>query len=121
MTVALPGDYGKPRPAVIIQSDHLPSTDSILVCLITSHRRDLPFYRLPIEPSQANALLCPSDIMVDKIMAVVRAKIGRVIGSLEGTDLARLTLMLTAMIGAGDSDPGLNQAPGQEAGLNLTD
>jgi mRNA interferase MazF len=104
VTVALPGDYGKPRPAVVIQSDSLSSTDSILVCLVTTDRHDLPVYRLPVEPSKANSLRDPSDIMADKIMAVVRNKVGRVIGSLEPERLAELTTMVTAMVGAGDAE-----------------
>ncbi len=102
MTVALPGDYGKPRPAIVIQSNSFPATDSILVCLSTTDRRDFPLYRLPVEPSLTNGLRDPSDIMADKIMAVVRNKVGRVIGSLEAERLAKLTLMLTALIGAAD-------------------
>lgn len=102
MTVALPGDYGKPRPAIVIQSDSLPATDSILVCLSTTDRRDLPLYRLPVDPSTRNGLRAPSDIMADKIMAVVRSKVGRVVGSLEPELLARLTLLMTSLIGATD-------------------
>jgi len=33
ITVALSGEDGKPRPALVIQSDFLPETDSVLVCL----------------------------------------------------------------------------------------
>ncbi len=40
--------------------------------------------------------------MADKIIAVVRTKIGRVIGSLEPERLDKLTTMVTAMIGADD-------------------
>lgn len=100
--MALPGDYGKPRPAIVIQSDRLPATDSILVCLSTTSRRDLPLYRLPVDPSLRNGLRHPSDIMADKVMAVARNKVGTAIGSLEPEQLAQLTLMLTSLIGAAD-------------------
>ena len=100
--MALPGDYGKPRPAIVIQSDRLPATDSILVCLSTTSRRDLPLYRLPVDPSLRNGLSHPSDIMADKVMAVARNKVGTAIGSLEPEQLAQLTLMLTSLIGAAD-------------------
>ena len=37
VTVAAPGDYGKPRPAVIVQSNFLNDTHaSIMLCLLTS-------------------------------------------------------------------------------------
>jgi mRNA interferase MazF len=77
-------------------------TESILVCLFTSDRHDLPLYRLPVEPSPANGLRDPSDIMADKVMAVVRHKVGRVIGTLESDRLAKLTTMLAALIGVAD-------------------
>jgi mRNA interferase MazF len=102
VTVVVPGDYGKPRPAVIIQSDNIPAGESILVCLITSTRRDVPFYRLPVEPSPGNGLRDPSDVMADKVMAVMREKVGRVVGSLEAERLSKLTTMLAALIGAAD-------------------
>lgn len=35
VTVSLPRDYGKPRPALVVQSDLLQELDSVLVCPIT--------------------------------------------------------------------------------------
>ena len=63
ITVAAPGDYGKPHPAVVIQSDALEETASVLVCLLTTTRRPAPFTRLPIDPSAHNGLRDPSDVM----------------------------------------------------------
>jgi mRNA interferase MazF len=54
--VTAPGDYGKPRPALVIQSDRLPSTGSVLVALMTSDLADAHIYRLTLEPTQANGL-----------------------------------------------------------------
>src|ERR1017187_6373104 len=46
---AAPGDYGKPRPAVVVQSDLFNGTHaSVVVCLITSHLEDAPLFRIPI-------------------------------------------------------------------------
>jgi len=67
VTVALAGDYGKPRPAVVIQSERLAATDSLLVCPLTSTQRDAPLYRLAVAPDAENGLRRASDIMVDKI------------------------------------------------------
>ena len=80
ITVAAAGDYGKPRPAIIVQSDYIPQTESILVALITSDIADTPLYRLSLVPSDTNGLRAPSQIMIDKILAVPRAKCGGVIG-----------------------------------------
>jgi mRNA interferase MazF len=60
VTVSAPGDYGKPRPAVVVQSDWLTATDSVLVALLTSALVEAPVYRLTIQPSDANGLKAPS-------------------------------------------------------------
>ena len=77
VTVAMPGDDGKPRPAVVIQSERLAATDSLLVCPLTSTQRDAPLYRLAVAPDAENGLRQASDIMVDKITAVRRAQSAR--------------------------------------------
>jgi mRNA interferase MazF len=68
MTVAVSGDYGKPRPAVVIQTDHLMETDSVLVCLLTATIRQASLYRLPLPAEKETGLVRPSQVMVDKIM-----------------------------------------------------
>ena len=46
---AAAGDYGKPRPAVVVQSDLFNGTHSIVaVCLITTHLEDAPLFRIPV-------------------------------------------------------------------------
>jgi mRNA interferase MazF len=67
VTVAAAGDYGKPRPAVIVQTDAFPETHAlILVCQMTSELSDAPDFRITIDPSEANGLRAQSQIMVDK-------------------------------------------------------
>ncbi len=60
------GDYGKARPAVIVQSDALAHTDSVLVSLMTGSILDAPIYRITIEPTGSNGLQKTSQIMVEK-------------------------------------------------------
>jgi len=102
VTVAAQGDYGKPRPAVIIQSDWLDETDSVLVCLLTSTRRAAPLYRLDVPQSVETGLREPSQIMADKIMAVRRDKCGPAIGRVGTAELLALGRMLALMIGVAD-------------------
>src|SRR5271166_5945471 len=90
ITVAVTGDYGKPRPAVVIQSDALEETGSVLVCLLTTTQRQAPFHRLPLEPTPGNGLREPSDVMVDKIFALARGKCGEAIGRLTRAEIAAL-------------------------------
>jgi mRNA interferase MazF len=79
----LGGDYGKTRPAIIVQSDLFnPTHTSIVVCPITSFIVDSPLFRLEINPTKKNGLLKPSQIMIDKIMAIKRDKICKKVGVL---------------------------------------
>jgi mRNA interferase MazF len=100
--VSVQGDYGKPRPAVVIQSDWLAATDSVLVALMTSTLVDAPFFRLLVEPSEENGLLAPSQVMVDKILALPRAKCGRVVGRIDAGTTTSLNHLLTLVIGLAD-------------------
>jgi mRNA interferase MazF len=102
VTVAAPGDYGKPRPAVVIQSDALDAADSVLVALLTSTLTQTPLYRQTVEPSPANGLRSVSQIMADKIMACPRAKCGPAIGRLDSADMLALNNRLSVMIGLAD-------------------
>ncbi|HOW76090.1 MAG TPA: type II toxin-antitoxin system PemK/MazF family toxin [Candidatus Competibacteraceae bacterium] len=102
VTVALSGDYGKPRPAVVIQSDWVDGTDSVLVCLFTSTLRDAPIFRLTVEPLPANGLKTVSQVMVDKIMAVRRDKCGPALGRLDDTAMWALNRLLALVVGIAD-------------------
>jgi len=102
VTVAVQGDYGKPRPAVVIQSDWLDETDSVLVCLITTARRDAPLYRLDLAAGAETGLREPSQIIIEKIMSVRREKCGAAIGKLNANNLLALTRSLALMIGVAD-------------------
>ena len=53
--VVVPGDYGKPRPAVIVQTDIVNDIHAgIVVCPVTSHLQNAELFRLTFEPSQKN-------------------------------------------------------------------
>jgi mRNA interferase MazF len=56
VTVALQGDYGKPRPAVVIQSDYFADLGTVVVLPVTSTRVDAPLLRLTLAPSELNNL-----------------------------------------------------------------
>jgi len=102
VTVAVQGDYGKPRPAVVIQSDWLAETESVLVCLLTSTTRETPLYRLTVRSTPETGLRQVSQIMVDKIMAVRRDKCGPAIGRLDEVATLALNRLLALVIGLAD-------------------
>jgi mRNA interferase MazF len=94
------GDYGKPRPAVIVQSDLFNGTHaSLLVCLLTSDLLDAPLFRLTLAPTPANGLREPSQIMVDKLLALPRDRIRERIGTAGDETMLRLNRALALMLG----------------------
>jgi mRNA interferase MazF len=99
ITVAVSGDYGKPRPAVVIQADWPEDSDSVLCCLMTTLDRDAPLYRLTVPATVETGLQQVSWIMVEKVFAVRRAKCGAVIGRLPAGSTLALNVMLGAVIG----------------------
>ncbi len=97
---AAPGDFGKPRPALVVQSDLFnPTHASIVICPITSHLVDAPLFRLTIWPSRENGLKAESQIMVDKITAINRERIGKRIGRLGDAELAEIDHALLLWLG----------------------
>lgn len=103
VTIALQGDYGKPRPAVVIQSDLIPSGDSVLVCLVTSGESPGgPFRRHDLKASPQTGLRVPSQVMVDKVFAIRRVRCGPKIGEVDRDTLRRLTGKLALLIGIED-------------------
>jgi mRNA interferase MazF len=99
VTVALPGAYGKPRPALVIQSDLFDQHPSITILPITSELRDMPLFRVAVAPSAGNGLRKPSQVIVDKAQTVPREKLGSSIGRLEDDVLLSTTRALAVFVG----------------------
>ena len=104
VVVSAPGDYGKPRPAVVIQSDLLTSggLGSTIVCLITSDDSPPRGLRVDLEPSTANGLRRRSQIMVEKLFTLEASKANRVIGHLDDETMLQLDRTLAFVIGIVD-------------------
>ena len=99
VTIALQGDYGKPRPALVIQSDLFSEHPSVVILPVTSELRDTPLFRVTIAPNEVNGLSRPSDVMVDKVQTLARDKIGPVFGRLSQEELLSVNRMLAVFIG----------------------
>jgi len=100
VTVALAGDWGKPRPAVVIQSDLVNDTHpSIIVAPITSTILDAPLGRITLDPTAHNGLRKVSQIMVDKLTSVRRDRIGAVVGRLNDDHMTGVTRALAVWLG----------------------
>jgi mRNA interferase MazF len=103
VAVAVPGDYGKPRPAVIVQTDAFPdSHPSIVVCQMTSRLVDVTDFRVTVDPTSENGLRARSQVMADKPVTVRRERIGQRIGQLGADDIAKLNAALAFVMGLAD-------------------
>jgi len=78
--VAVSGDYGKPRPAVLIQSNAFQDLASVTVLPISSHLIPAPLCRIIVHPSETNQLRKISQIMVDKVVTVPLHKVSQRVG-----------------------------------------
>lgn len=87
----LAGDFGKPRPAVVVQADLFNDTHaSITVCPLTSELVDAPMLRVRVQPRKANGLGRVSDVMADKVASLRRERVAGVIGRLSEGDMAKV-------------------------------
>ncbi len=103
VTVAATGDHGRPRPAVIVQTDAFPESHaSVVVCQLTSELVDAHDFRVTIDPGPKNGLRLTSQVMVDKPVTVRRERIGQTIGRLDNQDMARLNAALAFVLGLAD-------------------
>ncbi|MGH6778255.1 MAG: type II toxin-antitoxin system PemK/MazF family toxin [Bradyrhizobium sp.] len=103
VTVAAAGDYGKPRPAVIVQTDAFPASHaSVVVCQLTSELADAPDFRVTIDPKPENGLRVTSQVMADKPVTIRRERMGQKIGRLGNQDMARLSAALAFVLGLAD-------------------
>src|SRR5437868_4300945 len=101
--VAAAGDYGKPRPAVIVQTDALPQTHaSVVICQMTSETVDAPDFRITVDPTSRNGLQVRSQVMADKPVTVRRGRIRQLIGHLDQGDIRRLNVALAFVMGLAD-------------------
>lgn len=99
VTVALAGDFGKPRPALVIQSDRFAETGTVTVLLLSGTLVDAPLLRPTVQPTSTNGLRKPSQVMVDKVMSVRRDRVGPPIGRLDDTTLVAVTRSLAIFLG----------------------
>ncbi len=99
---SLPDDYGKPRPAVIVQSDRLGHLESVLLCPMTSDLVPPEAIRITVAPAPENGLRFPSQIMVEKVTALRRSKCREAIGRLDDALIQQLNEALALVAGLAD-------------------
>lgn len=99
VTVAMQGDFGKPRPALVIQADLFAAHSSVTVLPVTSTIVNAPLLRISIQPDPENGLQKTSQIMIDKALTVKRDKIGQAFGSVSVDTLVEIERCLAVFLG----------------------
>jgi len=99
VTITMQGDFGKPRPALIIQANHFSEHTSVTVLPITGTLVAAPLLRVSVQPSAENGLQKPSQVMVDKTMTVKRDKVGPVFGHLDADAMVEIERCLAVFLG----------------------
>ncbi|NVZ10245.1 type II toxin-antitoxin system PemK/MazF family toxin [Allochromatium humboldtianum] len=99
VTVAMQGDFGKPRPALVIQADQFNEHATVTVLPLTSVLVAAPLLRITIEPSTENGLQKPSQVMLDKAVTVKRDKIGAAFGRIDANAMVEVERCLAVFLG----------------------
>jgi mRNA interferase MazF len=98
VVVAMQGDHGKPRPALVIQSD-LFELETVTVLPLVSSQLVPALTRVDIEPTPTNGLQVPSQIVVHRPSTLRRDKVSRVIGQADDATMLAVTRALTVFLG----------------------
>lgn len=99
VTVAMQGDFGKPRPALVIQADHFGEHATVTVLPVTGTLVEAPMLRVTVQPSEASGLQKPSQVMVDKAVTVKREKLGPAFGRIDKETLQEVERCLAVFLG----------------------
>ncbi len=99
VTIAMQGDFGKPRPALVIQADQFNEHTTVTVLPVTSKLVAAPLLRIAVEPSAENGLQQPSQVMVDKAMTVKRDKVGQTFGRIDADTMVEVERCLAVFLG----------------------
>jgi mRNA interferase MazF len=97
VVVSLPGDFGKPRPALVVQSGLFAEHPSVTVLPITSHLVEAPLLRIDVGP--ASGLERASQIQIDKAHTPRGERIGPVIGRVDDATLGAVNRVLAVFLG----------------------
>lgn len=99
VSIAVQGDFGKPRPALVIQADQFSQHSSVTVLPVTGKLVAAPLLRVTVRPSPQNGLQKPSQVMVDKSVTISRDKIGPTIGRIDEDALVEVERCLAVFLG----------------------
>lgn len=99
VTITMQGDFGKPRPALVIQANPFSEHASITVLPITGTLVAAPLLRVTVQPSAGNGLQKLSQVMVDKTVTVRRDKLGPAFGRIDADVMLEIERCLAVFLG----------------------
>jgi mRNA interferase MazF len=99
VAIAMQGDFGKPRPALVIQADQFGELASVTVLPVTSTLVAAPLIRITVSPDSENGLQRPSQVMIDKAMTVKLDKVGEVFGRIDANAMVEVERSLAVFLG----------------------
>ena len=99
VTIAMQGDFGKPRPALVVQPDQFNEHATVTILLMSSTLVDAPLLRVTVQPGEATGLQKPSQVMIDKAMTVKRDKLGEAFGSAGDAAMLEVGRCLAVFLG----------------------
>lgn len=100
VTCVFSREYGKARPGVVVQSDLFNvAHPSLTIAPITGELQPAPLCRLTVTPSKGNGLKKRSQVMIDKIAPVTRARVREVVGRLAAGEMGEIDKALKLWLG----------------------
>lgn len=103
VTIAISADYGKPRPALVVQADAFSDLTSVTLLRLTSTLHDAPLVRVTVQPSTENSLRVVSQVMIDRAISVPRDKVGRSFGRLDNETMRTISHALAVFLGLAEA------------------
>jgi mRNA interferase MazF len=98
--MVVPSDLGRPRPGIVVQASEISDgLSTIFVCPVSSDLQDRISLRPLIEGAPENGLRLRSQIMTDKLVALRRDRIRRVIGRIDAETSEQLDRALLVLLG----------------------
>ena len=97
--MVVPSDLGRPRPGIVVQGDDFTGLSTVFVCPISSDLQDRLPLRPIIEVAPENGIRLRSQIMTDKLVALRRDRIRRVIGRIDAETSEQLDRALLLVLG----------------------
>jgi mRNA interferase MazF len=99
VTASLGDPTGKPRPFLVLRSDHFAAHTLVTLLAFTTTLVEAPTLRVLVMPTAENGLRVPSQAMIDHIQSAREARIGAVIGQLGVADMQNVTRAAAVYLG----------------------